>query len=137
MSNRDEPTQKPISKDDLGEATLRPGADPVVTPPKDVAREMFFNVTSVNLKAVLEPGVVLAERYRIESMLGLGGMGAVYKAEDTVLSRTLAIKVIRPDLASDPELLQRFKQEVILARQVSHRNVVRLYDISESAGITF
>jgi len=137
MSNRDEPTQKPISKDELGEETLHPGATPAMTPVSGSAMEMFFNVTSVNLKAMLEPGVVLAGRYRIDTMLGLGGMGAVYKAEDSVLSRTLAIKVIRPDLASDPELLRRFKQEVILARQVSHRNVIRLYDITEADGITF
>jgi len=138
MSNRDEPTQKPISKDEIGDETLRPGATPALTRQSGAAMGMFApNASSINLKAVLEPGVVLAGRYRIDSMLGLGGMGAVYKAEDAVLSRTVAIKVIRPDLASDPELLQRFKQEVILARQVSHRNVIRLYDIGEADEITF
>jgi eukaryotic-like serine/threonine-protein kinase len=138
MSNRDEPTQKPTNRDELGEVTLRPGGTSALTPPSGTPVGSYSSsASSINLKAVLEPGQVLAGRYRVESMLGLGGMGTVYKAEDTLLSRTLAIKVIRPDLAADPELLQRFKQEVILARQVSHRNVVRLYDITEADGVTF
>jgi len=66
MSNRDEPTQKPINKDELGDETLRPGDPLAMTPVKGGAVDMFFNVTSVNLKAMLEPGVVLAGRYRIE-----------------------------------------------------------------------
>jgi eukaryotic-like serine/threonine-protein kinase len=138
MSNRDEPTQKPISKDELEAATLRASESSSGIPQKIGVDEMFAAKSlSFNLTAVLEPGSVLSGRYRIETMLGLGGMGAVYKAQDSVLSRTVAVKIIRPDLASDPSLLQRFKQEVILARQVSHRNVIRLYDIAEGDGITY
>jgi len=53
-------------------------------------------------------------------------MGAVYKARDRELDRLVAIKVIRPELADRPEILQRFKQELILARKVTHRNVIRI-----------
>ena len=66
-------------------------------------------------------GTLLAERYEILELLGQGGMGAVYKAHDIELERLVALKLIRPDLASNPEILRRFKQELILAREVTHR----------------
>jgi tetratricopeptide (TPR) repeat protein len=92
---------------------------------------------ALNSAAILEPGTLLGGRYEIISMLGLGGMGAVYKAFDRDIERTIALKVIRPDLASNPELLQRFKQELLLARQIAHKNVVRIFDVRESAGVKF
>ena len=95
-----------------------------------------FNV-QLNQQAILNPGTVLGSRYEILQMLGLGGMGAVYKAQDRELDRTIALKVIRPDLASNPEVLARFKQELLTARQVTHRNVVRIFDIGEADGIKF
>src|SRR5207248_8211859 len=66
-------------------------------------------------------GTVLGNRYEILQLLGEGGMGAVYKARDNELDRIIAIKVIRPELASNPEIRQRFKQELALARQVPDR----------------
>jgi tetratricopeptide (TPR) repeat protein len=92
---------------------------------------------NLNLMAILNPGTVLGGRYEILQMLGLGGMGAVYKAQDRELDRTIALKVIRPDLASNPEALARFKQELLTARQVTHRNVIRIFDIGEADGIKF
>ncbi len=82
-------------------------------------------------------GTMLAERYEIIALLGQGGMGAVYKARDTELDRLVAIKLIRPDLASNPEILRRFKQELILAREVTHRNVIRIFDLGQSRGLKF
>lgn len=64
-------------------------------------------------------------------------MGAVYKAEDLKLGRFVAIKVIRPELATDASVMQRFKQELILARDVTHPNIIRLYDIGDSGGNDF
>ena len=64
-------------------------------------------------------------------------MGAVYKAEDRELNRFVALKVIRPELASDPNMLQRFKQEILLASKISNRNVIRIYDLGEADGIKF
>ncbi len=86
---------------------------------------------------VLTPGHLLAQRYEVLSLLGEGGMGAVYKARDVELGRMVALKVIRPDLARNRAILDRFKQELILATQVTHRNVVRIYDLGEAEGIKF
>ena len=86
---------------------------------------------------VLTSGHLLAQRYEILSLLGEGGMGAVYKAKDVELSRLVALKVIRPDLARNRAILDRFKQELILATQVTDRNVVRIYDLGEAEGIKF
>ncbi len=76
----------------------------------------------------LPSGLVVAGRYRIETLLGRGGMAAVYRAKDLELDELLAIKLFsRTD--SDAVLVSRFKQELSLARQISHPNVIRLYDI--------
>jgi eukaryotic-like serine/threonine-protein kinase len=87
--------------------------------------------------APLKPGSLLGNRYEIVDILGEGGMGAVYKARDRELDRQVALKVIRPELAGRPEILQRFKQELILARKITHRNVIRIYDLGEASGIKF
>lgn len=85
----------------------------------------------------LTPGTVLGGRYEILQLLGRGGMGAVYKAHDQELERTVALKLIRPDLARNPEMVRRFKQELILARQVTHKNVIRIFDLGQADGIKF
>lgn len=85
----------------------------------------------------LKEGTVLAGRYEILQLLGEGGMGAVYKARDSELDRIVVLKLIRPELAKNPEILRRFKQELILARQVTHKNVIRIFDLGQSDGIKF
>src|SRR5271169_6048288 len=87
--------------------------------------------------AVFQIGDVPGGRYEILQLLGEGGMGAVYKATDRELDRFVALKVIRPELASDPSILARFKQELLLAHQVTHRNVIRIYDLGEAEGVKF
>ena len=87
--------------------------------------------------AALAPGAMLGGRYQIVRLLGEGGMGSVYQARDSELDRLVALKVIRADLASNPAMLQRFKQELILASQVTHKNVVRIYDLGEADGLRF
>lgn len=85
----------------------------------------------------LLPRSLLGTRYEILDLLGEGGMGAVYKARDRELDRVVALKVIRPELAVHPEVLARFKQELILARKVTHRNVIRIFDLGEVDGTKF
>ncbi|HEV2696455.1 MAG TPA: serine/threonine-protein kinase, partial [Terriglobales bacterium] len=86
---------------------------------------------------LLPPGTVLANRYEITALLGEGGMGAVYKADDRELNRPVALKVIRPDLARNQSILDRFKQELLLAHQVTHKNVIRIYDLGDAEGLKF
>ena len=86
---------------------------------------------------VIGPGSVLAERYEILQSLGEGGMGAVYKARDRELDRIVALKVIRPELARHADILQRFKRELVLSRQVTHRNVIRIFDLGVTGGLKF
>ena len=87
----------------------------------------------------LMPGQNFGERYHIVRLLGLGGMGAVYQAWDTELGVVVAVKVIRPggDPAAAQALERRFKQELLLARQVTHPNVVRIHDLGEIQGIKY
>ena len=85
----------------------------------------------------LQPGHVLGGRYEILQLLGQGGMGAVYKALDREVDREVALKVIRPDLADHPDVIRRFKHELILARQVTHKNVIRIFDLGEAEGTKF
>ena len=86
---------------------------------------------------IFREGDVLGNRYEIKKLLGMGGMGAVYKAYDVEVERMVGLKVIRPDLAGDPAILARFKQELVLARQVTHKNIIRIYDLNEADGVKF
>src|SRR5438067_2156766 len=86
---------------------------------------------------VFLPGTMIGNRYRIIRVLGEGGMGTVYQARDLELERIIALKVIRRELAGSAGILQRFKQELILARHVTHKNVVRIFDLGEADGIKF
>src|SRR5467141_207386 len=90
-----------------------------------------------NPQPVLQPGAILAGRYEILETLGEGGMGAVYQAKDLELERLVALKVIRPDLAKNPAIIDRFKQELRLSQRVTHRNVIRIYDLGEGDGVKF
>ncbi len=86
----------------------------------------------------LTPGATFANRYRIESIIGRGGMGVVYKAIDAQLDETVAIKTLPGDVMSrSPEDLERFKREIRLARKITHRNVLRTYDYGEAEGVYF
>jgi eukaryotic-like serine/threonine-protein kinase len=93
--------------------------------------------SSTSVSGGLEPGTDFGPRFRIEKLLGAGGMGKVYKAFDKDLSRTVALKTLQPDLVNDPLLTQRFKQELLLASKISHRNILRIHDLGEVDGVKF
>jgi serine/threonine protein kinase/tetratricopeptide (TPR) repeat protein len=86
-------------------------------------------------------GQQFGARYHILRELGIGGMGAVYQAFDQELEVAVALKVIRPEVTRDPgaahDIERRFKQELLLARQVTHKNVVRIHDLGEINGIKY
>ena len=83
------------------------------------------------------PGTLLGGRYRIIGLLGRGGMGEVYRATDLMLGQSVALKFLPQEAACNPRLLERFHGEVRVARQVSHPNVCRVYDIGEIEGMPF
>ena len=83
------------------------------------------------------PGTILADRYRIIGLLGRGGMGEVYRADDLKLGQPVALKFLPPKLADDPVRRERFFAEVRITRQLSHPNICRVYDIAEIEGRHF
>jgi len=86
----------------------------------------------------MERGSLFAGRYEILGTLGKGGMGVVYRARDKQLDETVALKVLRPEvLLEDPTLLDRFKQEIKLARKITHRNVLRTHDFGDAEGVPY
>ena len=131
-SGSDAPTLLPVSEMSPFDApTLAEG----VTPPP--IRGGAPTQAARLPQPVIEQGAILAGRYEIQQTLGEGGMGAVYKAKDLALNRVVALKVIRPELAKNPAIIDRFKQELLLSHRVTHRNVIRIYDLGEGDGVKF
>jgi len=86
----------------------------------------------------LRPGATFAGRYEVKEIIGAGGMGVVYRAFDRELQEPVAIKTLKPEaMAGGPAALERFKQEIRLARRIAHRNVVRTYDLGEQNGMYY
>jgi hypothetical protein len=110
-----------------GAATLEAKTVPPRRNPSPSVRSSSFS----GYEARYVPGTTIADRYRIVSPLGKGGMGEVYRAEDLKLGQTVALKFLPQSLSQSQESLDRFTSEVRLARQVSHPNVCRVFDIGE------
>jgi len=86
---------------------------------------------------MLTRGTLIASRYEIVSLLGKGGMGMVYQAQDRLLDEVVAIKVLRSEYVQDPAMAQRFRSELKLARKVSHPNVCRIHEYGEDGAISY
>ena len=95
------------------------------------------HISSVGAAGRFAPGQMLAGRYRIVALLGRGGMGEVYRADDLVLEQPVALKFLPESLSDNSDALARFRGEVRIARQVSHPNVCRVYDLGETGGQYF
>src|ERR1022692_2711366 len=93
--------------------------------------------TRHHLDSLFPNNPLLAQRYRVVSLLGRGGMGEVYRANDLLLAQTVALKFLPAQWTSHEETLVRFRNEVRIARQISHPNVCRVYDIGEAEGSTY
>jgi len=85
----------------------------------------------------LRPGAVFAGRYEVKEIIGAGGMGVVYRAFDRELQEPVAIKTLKQEAMAAGAALERFKQEIRLARRIAHRNVVRTYDLGEQNGMYY
>jgi serine/threonine protein kinase/RNA polymerase subunit RPABC4/transcription elongation factor Spt4 len=105
----------------------------LATPSSSIAQQHRTSTTT----AVFAPGQVVLDRYRILGLLGRGGMGEVYRADDLKLGSQVALKFLPRAIERDPAALERFHAEVRLARQVSHPHVCRVYDIGEVGGRHF
>jgi eukaryotic-like serine/threonine-protein kinase len=94
--------------------------------------------SSSRTTAVLGRGEIFADRYEVLGTVGRGGMGVVYRARDRQLDEVVALKLLRPEaLARDSSLLDRFKQEIKLARRITHHNVLRTHDFGETGGVPY
>ncbi len=102
----------------------------------DDARPTFTQTLETPVEA-LTTGTTFAQRYQIIEELGRGGMGKVYRAMDKELNIEVALKLIKPEIASDRKTIERFKNELKLARSISHRNVGRMYELMEDKGTRF
>jgi len=85
----------------------------------------------------LKRGMTFAERYDLIEELGTGGMGRVYKAFDKKVEEEIALKILKPEIAADKRILKRFSSELKTARKIIHKNVGRMYDLSEAEGVHF
>jgi serine/threonine protein kinase len=94
-------------------------------------------VTLETPKEELTSGFIFAGRYQIIEELGRGGMGKVFRALDKELDEEVALKLIKPEIARDKKTIERFKNELKLARKISHRNIGRMYELMEDRGLHF
>jgi len=114
------------------------GSDsPTIVDGTAVAGLRVIHPADLNLQTSLRDGAVLGRRYEILQLLGEGGMGSVYRARDREVNRVVALKVIRPEMTGNPAILDRFKQELVLSHQVTHKNVIRIYDFGDADGVKF
>ena len=120
----------PSSQAPAGHQDIAPDAPTIVGTGATLGR----SVAGANLA----PGELFDSRYEIQAVVGKGGMGVVYRAHDRKLDETVAVKLLRGEaLARDPSLLERFKQEIRLARRITHRNVLRTHDFGETNGVPY
>jgi serine/threonine-protein kinase len=124
--------------DFLREETLMKKSAGVTSPAGGTTMSETAALTAVTPGASVHRGDLFAGRYELVSTLGKGGMGVVYLAHDRTLDEEVALKVLRPDvMRDDPHLLERFKQEIKLARRITHRNILRTHDLGEADGTPY
>lgn len=125
----------------FGLATLETGDDAAallaraasaVAAPDEIAVATAPHVTGPLEAAALAPGHLIGNAYRILHLIGEGGVGRVYRAEDITLSRPVALKILRPELAADPEFLTRFRTEATLLAAIQHPHLVQVFTFGES-----
>src|ERR1700722_3167076 len=128
------------NSNDLATLDLATATSPL--PPRQASKSSSSSRPSSSVEYLLNegrflPGRLVASRYRIIALLGKGGMGEVYRADDLTLGQAVAMKFLPDDAGRDEALLERFRNEVRMARRVSHPNVCRVYDVGEVDAQTF
>ena len=107
------------------------------TTPLRASEDIEVTETMETPKEELTRGTTFAGRYEIIEELGKGGMGRVYRVEDTKLEQEIALKLIRPEIAKDKKTIERFRNELKLARNIRHKNVCGMFDLGETRGAYF
>ena len=134
---------RPVSNtDDLATLDFATATSPLPPRPKPVSSFSSSSRSPSSAEYPLNegrflPGRLVASRYRIIALLGKGGMGEVYRADDLTLGQAVALKFLPDGAARDEGMVERFRNEVRMARRVSHPNVCRVYDVGEVDGQTF
>src|SRR5690242_10269823 len=105
------------------------GAPSPAGPPSAAETRSVYGSPPGERGSVFAPGDLVAARYQVRRFVAQGGMGDVYEADDLELGARVALKTVRPDRALDAKALERFRREIHLARQVTHPNVCRIFDI--------
>jgi len=105
--------------------------------PLPSSKEIPVTETLETPKEELKRGTTFASRYEIIEELGKGGMGKVYRVEDKKIKEEVALKLIKPEIASDKKTIERFSNELKMARKIAHRNVCKMYDLGEEKGIHY
>ncbi|MFZ0772793.1 MAG: serine/threonine-protein kinase [Candidatus Sulfotelmatobacter sp.] len=123
--------------DDLATLDFATATSPLLQRRASATSSRPFSSTEYLSEGRFLPGRLIASRYRIIALLGKGGMGEVYRADDLTLGQQVALKFLPDEAARDQALLERFKNEVRIARRVSHPNVCRVYDVGDVEGHTF
>jgi serine/threonine protein kinase/tetratricopeptide (TPR) repeat protein len=93
--------------------------------------------SAIDIVARLKPGTLFAGRYQVIEELGMGGMGRIYRVLDTTLDREIALKFIKPEIASDDRTVDLLKNELVLARDIVHKNVAQMFDYDEAGGVPY
>jgi hypothetical protein len=112
-------------------------AVPEIAAPEVAGSERASGTSAPRIVEQLAPQSVLTGRFRIVEELGRGGMGIVYRAHDLEVDETVALKVLAPRIAGDPTWIANFKEEMRLARSITHRRICRIHDLGESNGVYF
>jgi serine/threonine protein kinase len=123
--------------DDVATLDFVTAASPLPPRPSSATSSRTSSSAEYQSEGRFLPGRLLASRYRIIAVVGKGGMGEVYRADDLTLGQPVALKFLPDEAARDQGLLDRFKNEVRIARRVSHPNVCRVYDVGDVEGHTF
>ena len=127
----------PSNTDDVATLDFATATSPLPPRPASASSSRPSSAAEYQSEGRFLPGRLIAGRYRIIALLGRGGMGEVYRADDLTLGQPVALKFLPDEAARDQAVLERFKNEVRIARRVSHPNVCRVYDVGDVEGHTF
>ncbi len=126
-------TPGPTAKTSDSPATI-PGATPSATPTGGPSLPLSPSGAPALNYQRLDPGVVLGDRWRVVRRIGGGGFGTVYLVQDVIVNEEMVLKILSPHLSQDESMIKRFVQELKLTRRITHRNVIRIYDLVDLAG---